>query len=130
MRDTRHAATKHRPPCARGWGGSLGAVPELLAGQVWKQRCHRAASGPGEPWGWAGTARGDPACSHKAGMPGETEAWLGKLRHEGLRSSLPTLLPALTLWGLALGSILCCSMAGVPPGLSRFPRHPLVSPGL
>lgn len=63
-------------------------------------------------------------------MPGETEARLGKLRHEGLRSSLPTLLPALALWGLALGSILCCSMAGVPPGLSRFPRHPLVSPGL
>lgn len=63
-------------------------------------------------------------------MPGETEARLGKLRHEGLRSSLPSLLSALTLWGLALGSTLCWSVDRVSPGLSQFPLYPLVSPGL
>lgn len=119
--------------CASGWGGSL-------EGQVWEQRCHR---GLGEPWGWAGTgetAPGDPACSHKAGMLGETEAQLGKLRHEGLRSSLPLLLPALTLWGHGQGATLSCfprspQGSGVVPsywGRGAFCKgmsHPVPSPG-
>lgn len=41
-----------------------------------------------------------------------------------MKSSLPSFLPALTLWGLALGSTLCWSVDRVPPGLSCLPMVP------